>query len=184
MGESSGDRLTVHLRALDDADPGVRLQAVAALASLGDAAAVPLLIRVFERDPATHVRRMAANALWRIGDPAAIEPLVAALLDRGEPPGLRSDCADALGQMADCGDLPGHRRSAVVQALLAVLGDESTEVRCFAAFALGLLRDPAALPALRRTLAADEGIDPRWGPVRDEAREAIALIEARPAAPP
>jgi HEAT repeat protein len=137
------------------------------------------LLSAFQHDSEIGVRKMAVNALWLLGDPVVLEPIIAALLDREEHPSLRSDCADALGQMAECWSLDEQGKKAALEALLAVLQDENTEVRCFAAFALGLLRDPAAIPALQHVVATDEGTDPRWGPVRDEAREAITLIEGR-----
>jgi HEAT repeat protein len=167
----------VLVQALDDGDPGVRREAVASLASIGDPAAVPRLLRAFQSDRETSVRKSAVNALWLLGGPAAFEPIVATLLDSGEAPELRSDCADALAQMADCGDLDEPQRKAALDALLTALRDGSAEVRYFAAFALGMLRDPAALVALKQTAATDDGTAPRWGSVSDEAMEAVQLIE-------
>jgi HEAT repeat protein len=167
------------VRALDDDDRHVRTEAVRALGLLGDASVVEALLRVFRHDSDSWVRDMAITGLSLLGGPVVIEPLVTSLLDRDEPTHVRSSCADALGDIAQGWELDEQPRKTAMEALLSVLQDEQTEVRLFAAFALGKFRDPAAIPALQRVVEADEGIDPRWGPVRDEAKEAIAVIDGR-----
>ena len=57
------------------------------------------------------------------------------------------------------------------------LTDSSVEVRFWAAFSLGALKDLQALPALQRLAEQDEGILSNWGSVRDEAVEAIRSIQ-------
>jgi tetratricopeptide (TPR) repeat protein len=37
------------------------------------------------------------------------------------------------------------------------------------------------IPALQRLVDTDDGVSPRWGRIRDEAREAIQVIEGRAA---
>lgn len=167
------------VRALEDDDADVRAQAANSLAAIGDAAAVEPLIRTFQHDSSPWAREMAINALWLIGDPAPLQPLIDTLLDHEEPPGVRSACAEALGELACAEALDEPGKKAALAALLSALQDEATKVRFFAAFALGLLRDAAAIPALQHVVATDEGTDPRRGSVRDEAIEAIALIEGR-----
>lgn len=175
------DRVAVPvlIQALDDDSPGVRREAVTSLASIGDPAALPSLLKAFQCDNETVVRKAAVNALWLLGGSMAIEPIIATLLDSSEPPDLRSDCADALAQMADCGSLDEQQKETALMALLAALRDQDAEVRYFAAFALGMLRDPAAIPALKQAIVEDDGTVPRWGSVRDEARESIKIIEKR-----
>jgi HEAT repeat protein len=72
------------------------------------------------------VRWWAAEALGRLGDPAAVEPLLAALSDEASV--VRAWAARALGQL---GDLQAF------EPLLATLSDEDSFVRTWAAEALG-----------------------------------------------
>jgi HEAT repeat protein len=165
--------------ALGDDDPAVRTQAASSLAAIDDRSAVEPLLETFQQDSDPWVREMAINALWLIGDPAPLEPLIATLRNHGEPAGIRSACAEALGELACAEVLDEPGKQAAMGALIDALQEESPRVRFFAAFALGLLRDPAAIPALQHVAATDDGVDPRHGSVRDEAREAIARIEGR-----
>lgn len=167
------------VQALDDDDSHVRTEAVRALGLLDDASVVGPLLRVFRHDSDSWVRDMAITGLWLLGGPVVIGPLVTSLLDRNEPTHVRSSCADALGNIAEGWKLDEQPRNTAMEALLSALQDEQAEVRLFAALALGKLRDPAAIPALQRVVETDEGIDPRWGPVRDEAKVAIGVIEGR-----
>jgi len=112
----------------------------------------------------------AAYALGQLDDPRAVDPLLAKLADTGEEPRVRGFVAEAL---------IFYREQRVVAALIAVLSDPSAEVRFWAAFALGELKDPAALGALERLAQTDDAAVPRWGSVRDEAAAAIETIRAR-----
>jgi HEAT repeat protein len=157
------------VRALaEDSEPSVRAGGAHALGELDDAIAVEPLIRSLTSDESPDVRKMAACALGKIGDVAALATLIEVLTNPDESPDVRAECAEALGEIG---------QEAAVMPLVNTLGDASEVVRFFAAFALGLLRDPRALPALRHVAATDEGVAQGWGSVREEAAEAIAHIE-------
>jgi len=74
------------------------------------------------------VRTAAAGALGQIGDPRAVEPLIAALKDEGES--VRSSAARALGKIGD---------PRAVESLIAALKDKKWHVRKPAAGALDRL---------------------------------------------
>ena len=74
------------------------------------------------------VRTAAAGALGQIGDPRAVEPLIAALKDEGES--VRSSAARALGKIGD---------PRAVESLSAALKDKKWHVRKPAAGALDRL---------------------------------------------
>ena len=94
-------------------------------------------------------RCLAAQALGRIGDSLAVEPLVAALLDEDED--VRTDVAGALSALAD----PGAAR----QLLENLLGDPCTDVKLAAIDALVRLKDPKVVSWLRRLVKGrDEDI--------------------------
>src|SRR6185503_14281205 len=157
--------------ALKDDDPGVRQQAVIALAQAGDDPPVAALLEALT-DPNWQVRANAASALglrggrnnvdalvaalrdtnWQVreqaawalglkGDARAIEPLVDALKD--EHAVVREKAAWALG-------LKGNRGS--VEGLIEALKDASPKVRGMAAWALGLRGDSRAGDALKDAL--------------------------------
>jgi HEAT repeat protein len=94
-------------------------------------------------------RCQAAQALGRIGDSAAVEPLIAALLDEDED--VRVDAAVALGQIADS--------RAVGPLLENLAGDPCGEVKLAVVQGLARLRASEAVPWLRRlAVARDESI--------------------------
>jgi HEAT repeat protein len=172
LGFASEERVLGPLvAALRDPDPPVRCAAARALGALDSPRAVPALIAVLQTDSSPDARTDAAYALGLIGDDRAVEPLLAKLADPVEDPRVRGFAAEALVG-------PGARRA--VPALIAALDDPSVEVRFWAAFALGQLRDPAALAPLERLARTDEATLPGWWSVSDEAAAAIESIRARP----
>ncbi len=90
---------------------------------------VPLLADLLNR-PHVGVRRRAAAAIGRIGDPAGVAPLLEVLGPGDEDEGVRADAAFALGEIES---------AAAADRLLALLSDTktSTAVRARAAEALG-----------------------------------------------
>ena len=58
-----------------------------------------------------------------------------------------------------------------------MLRDPAPEVRFWSAFAQGWLRDPRALPELRRLAAEDTAEVPGWWSVGKEAADTIPIVE-------
>jgi HEAT repeat protein len=162
-----------------------------ALAHIG-APAVPVLLDALDWQY-THVAPYAAQALGRIGDRRALEPL-AGLLDRRDYH-ARHNAAEALGDLGDpaatphlvraVGDERGWVRVAAAEALLR-LGDRShlpviIEVlrhceddwdRAQAAAALGRIGGPEAIAALKEA-RRDSAFEVRWAATK-------ALVGAAP----
>lgn len=114
--------------------------------------------------------RRAAAAAWtlgRLGHPSSVEPLRAVLRKTGTHHDVRAHAAEALGCL-------GSREA--VTDLVAALGDSTAEVRYWAAFALGQIGDPGALPALERLAQSDHRAVGSSGSVADEASRAAELI--------
>ena len=150
----------------------VRLHAVEALGKTTSSGAVAPLIATAVNDADSAVREDAVRALGSIGNPHAVEFLLAAM---AKEPGLRTLAAEALGRIGD-------RRA--VPALIAVVtganppattrtvtgcGDQWTEevvTQAAAVRALGLIGDEAAISAL--TAALDSTF------TRAEAAEALS----------
>lgn len=155
--------------ALHDSDPRVRGEAARSLGALDSSQAVPWLITVLQTDGDADTRKAAAFALGLLGDPRAIDPLLAKLAETTEEPRVRGSVAEAFSWYKD-------RRA--VPHLIAVLSDSSVEVRFWAAFALGELKDPAALTGLEQLAQSDNATLPGWGSVKNEAAAAIQRIRA------
>jgi HEAT repeat protein len=189
------------LQALVDPTPGVRLEAVAVLGWLKDARALAPLAAVATADGDTEVRRAAVgslgfapvthdlaiaallhalrDAVWQVREEAATtlgklraqvarEPLVAALDDDYWQVRLRA--VRALGQLGSSissGDLNA------ASAVAALLTHTISNLRKEAALALGELRDPGTVPALR------DALDDRDPDVRKAVRIALQQVEGR-----
>ncbi len=85
-------------------------------------------------------RCLAAKALGRIGDGAAVEPLIKALLDEDED--VRTDAAEALLALGD--------PQSVTQLTENLLGDPCSEVKLAAIQTLAKVQDKQIIPWLRR----------------------------------
>ncbi len=148
-----------------ESDPVARVLAAEALGELGTPAAVEPLSTSLQ-DESRQVREAAASALGKIGDHRAAEPLVTALGDQTkkvreaaaaalEAMGWQPD-ATATGakfwvvkrQWARCIEIGGP----AVEPLIAVLTQQSKDVRKGAAKALGKIGDTRAVDPLLAAL--------------------------------
>lgn len=147
--------------AKDDED-NKDLQGIAVeVARLASRESVPVLA-VLTRAGDRWVQVTAALALARLG-----EPLGLATLETLRHQGLdwvdRQHVAEALGQTGS---------PAALEPLLDMLNDSDYDVRTSAVKSLGLLRQDAAIPALRQTMERDDNKI-----VRVYAAEALAKLE-------
>lgn len=144
IGEPAG--IPYLLGALDDNDGEVRKYATRALIKLNRAAVAPLVTYL----PAATARGAggAIRALGDIGDPAAVEVLLA---QAGGP--NRPDVFLALGKLKD-----GRARS----ALVAGLADRDWRVRMNAAMALGPVGGTEAVAPLQKTLEDEVHVVREW----------------------
>jgi HEAT repeat protein len=169
---------TLILPLLSDRDEFARREAAYALGLTGSAVGVSALAAALETDREAAVRGAAAVALGQIGD-ATAAPFLAGSLARRLPPRsgrerprrrrveedefVRRAAAVALGQL---------RSREAVPLLIETLSDERApdDVRREAARALGLIGDPASLPALRAALTSR---DPYLSRIAFEAVRAL-----------
>jgi arylsulfatase A-like enzyme len=143
------------VRATQDADPGVRLQAIIGAALLGDAPALVQTAAVLQRSDLPPVmRRDALLAQARAGQRHATLPL-AAVLDESQDVYERIEIIEALGRLGDEGAAP---------ALLRQL--TTLRTRLYAIEALGQVRARAAVPELSKVLAQDRFISWRKAAAR------------------
>ena len=130
-------------------------------------------------------RCLAARACGRIGAPAAVQPLIAALLDEDED--VRTDAAEALWELAD--------PRAGQQLFENLLGDPCTEVKLAAIKTLAKLQDKRVIPWLQRMVKGrDEEITwdeeefyasgwDDWVDIQIKAVDALAVLNAGEAVP-
>jgi len=114
-------------------------------------------------DPA--IREAIARVLGEVKDRRAVAPLLEAIQSAGD---TGRNSATALIQIAD---------PASVEPLIELLGNQGEEVRLYAAYALGGLKDRRAVPALTRILADSSSS------VRGIAAHALGQIGSRDATP-
>ncbi len=112
-------------------------------------------------DPA--IRESIARVMGEVKDRRAVAPLLEALQTAGD---TGRNSATALIQIAD---------PASVEPLIELLGNKEEQVRLYAAYALGGLKDRRAVPARARTLADASSS------VRGIAAHALGQIGARDA---
>ncbi len=108
------------------------------------------------------VRSRAAEALGKIGDDAAIDPLIAIMKQPQADRDVRARTAEALGRL---------RAAQAVEPLATSLHDIVWRVRYQAVIALGLIADPAAKTAL----ADAARYDPDFR-VREAAQSALQQL--------
>jgi HEAT repeat protein len=149
---------------LKDRDEFVRREAAYALGQTRSSLGVPALSIALATDKKPSVRGAAAVALGQIGDASAASALADALSRKLPATGflnrirrkkveedefVRRSAAIALGQI---------KSREAVSVLIDALSNERTpaDIRREAARALGLIGDPAAVPALRSALTAKD----------------------------
>jgi HEAT repeat protein len=161
MEMPSGDTGSHYDRELAHMDPDVRWIAVTDLEEQGGTEAVRYLIKALRDPEFISIRWRAAIALGNLGDPAAVEPLIAALGDENDH--VREEAADSLGRIGDERAIP---------ALILAMKDPQRGVRLRAMSALVRIGDPAK-PALEKAMGSVEEAMAR------SAREALDDIREK-----
>jgi HEAT repeat protein len=147
--------------ALRDEDMNVRERAAETLGKINDAGTVKLVTAAL-RDSGTDysVRRNIVEALRKIDNSLAIEPLIVAMKD-----------SDWRVRLAATQELARREDSRVIVSMIAALADEQVEVRSEAAKSLGKTGNPRAVEPL---IAA---LNDKAAYVRYEAMLALGKIK-------
>ena len=200
---SGPDAARVLIPLLNDKAEFVRREAAYGLGEAGESSGAAPLVRLMQNDPAFEVRTASAIALGKIGDRSALQSLVEVLRSRPNEDAefLRRSAARSIGQIAQkdlTGDTsvvtpqnflpekfkelgPEHAAkntapsSSAVDVLVGVLKNnaESDDTRREAAFALGAIGDPRAVPTLQTSTRSSD----RY--LAEIAREALLKIARR-----
>jgi HEAT repeat protein len=141
-----------HIKNLESLDYDQYRETITKLAQFGEPAVEPLIKGLKKRDAG--VRCGCAEALGKIGDPRAVEPLIKKLGDRGQyevregwkliyAQTMATSCARALGDIGD---------PRAVEPLIELLTDRDPSHREAAMWALGKIGDERAIgPLIERT---------------------------------
>lgn len=167
IGDSRAVDRMIEVFKTTDSD-AVRLTLVGALGQLTDQKAVPVLIDALT-DELPVVRRLAANALGKIGEPAVDQ--LQQVLKTADSAELRGLAASTLGAI-------GSEQAAPL--LIAALEDQDQKVQIMSAKALGQLDDESAVEPLIQALHnAPEKVTEAAGDalVELEAKAVPLLIE-------
>ena len=120
------------------------------LINIKDTRVVKLLIQALHDNNWGNRRRRAANALGKLGDKSAVEPLIQALKE-----------SDVQIRRAAAGALEKVGNAEAVEALIQSLKDTDKSVRLLSANALGKIGDSRAVEHLIQALM-DKEEDVRW----------------------
>ncbi len=168
IGPDASSAIPSILPYLEHEDTQTRVETIQSLAGIGIGEGVVEGIAGRLQDEESRVRQEAAQALGRFGPDgvAATNALVRALDD--DEPGVQRAAAHSLGLIAPASE------GAIDDLVDALAALEDPQARREAAWALGRFGALAgsAVPALERVAESDE-----YGYIRDEALEAIRLIE-------
>lgn len=133
IGKTGGEKaIPLLLKVLNDNDADVSWKAIVALENIGEASVEPL-IDIFKNGD-WHIRGRAAEALGKIGDERAVQPLIHALEGKRKNERnkyIRGKAAEALGLIGD---------ERAVQPLIKALEDKNIYVRLRAEDALERIR--------------------------------------------
>ncbi len=159
----------------------LRIEMVKALGVLGDAKAVPILIKVMEQtkeNQPVSVHREAAKALGMIGDPSAVEALLAVTFRVPDSPsttdiGNRSKLAlVAIGEPAEPGVIKMLKgEQAEVNKLAANNGVDLLIVQQTAVGILGAMGAKSAVEDLLAFMPRDGCVDPNAAPPKKKKRK-------------
>src|SRR5262249_14938719 len=143
----------LQIKALGDADGGLRMQAVENLGLLGDARAIPAVRAILVRENLQMFERVkAAHALLRLGDRSGVPWRLTAL---ESPRGTgRSAATLALGYA---------KEERFVPVLTKLLRDPEIDVTIAAATALSRYGRKDGLPLLQQALADQDDFTRRHG---------------------
>ena len=133
------------IAALDDANPSARAAAARTIGLLGDRSALPLLLNHLQAESDILAGEQIGWAIGQLGDPTAVQPLLAALESDNEA--LQSRSAYALGLL---------RADEAVPALAQTLETGGAMAQRRAAEALGAIGTSEAVAALQEPLSDSE----------------------------
>lgn len=181
---------TVLLDALKGKRPSLWMPAAVAISQSESKRAIrPLLQLMLDPSRPARQRQAAAYALsftWTgLADARYMtsigEAFILVLQNQDETPGLRGQVAEGLAYLfGPCAGAPRDRRRRAYrdagEKLITALGDPAAEIRFWAAFALGSMCYRAALPMLRKSAQIDQARFGDWGPVSQEAADAVARM--------
>lgn len=140
LGQAKNPRAIQPLiEAMADFDKSVREQATLALSNIGKTAVGQLSDAM--KEPKWETRYRAAEALGKIADEKAVQPLIKALSDSRDH--VRYMAAKGLRELGD---------SDAIEPLIILLKDENIYVRTMAVRALGTIGGTTATGALAATL--------------------------------
>ena len=172
----------LQLLAHKKSDADLMMQAAVELSLVTNAGTMDPLIYLMKSGDTPDRRKAAAYALTfsffrnvkRLND-----AFVEVLNDTEQPPPVRAQAAEGLGNYHAYGDHRTKQFQLALHVLVDALSDRSAEVRFWSAFALGSMGSKAALPALRTLARNDPSLVKGWWYVSEEADDAISNILGR-----
>jgi HEAT repeat protein len=154
------------IHSLTDENADVRVKVAEALGNLGDPAAVGPLGKAAKTNYA------AVTALGKLKSPASVVPLVSVMQDKQVAVPLRIEAITALEKLGDPQPVP-----ALIQTMQLELAlDPSSALATQCAHALGVIKDPRGIEALRKLV----GTPTMAGQVAEQALKDMGVSAAVP----
>jgi HEAT repeat protein len=154
------------IHSLTDENTDVRVKVAEALGNLGDPAAVGPLGKAAKTNYA------AVTAMGKLKSPASVAPLVSVMQDKQLPVPLRFEAITALEKLGDPQAVP-----ALIQTMQLELAlDPSSNLPTQCAHALGVIKDPRGIEALRKLV----GTPTMAGQVAEQALKDMGVSAAVP----
>lgn len=163
------------LKLLSSADEEERWEAAKALTQRGKRA-LRGCVRIVNQHNSHPGRLQAVYTVSSLFDLESLDFLLGLLADRSEEPEIRAQAAEGLGNLCHFMDRRLRVYHRASSALRKALGDKHAEVRFWAAFALGCMREKNALALLDTLAASDQELCPGWWSVAQEAADVALYI--------
>lgn len=152
--------------------------AVIALGRIGHHSATPLLLDFLSDEM---LAPAVVDALGKIADPRALQPLLKMLHYEGEEPlvplpQLLRAIVRVVDAASAAAELPPWLRESARHAVVEALASADAEDRMAALFFAGWVRDPALIPLIASRLAIDADQDAAYSALRRMGAEAVSDV--------
>lgn len=167
------------VREIAEEDAIEAVEASKRLADLRSRSSLRPLTELLWTGKTPNVRELACYALACMHYPQLTSTFIECLQNVNEAENVRSQAAEALGMLYGNAVKRSSDYRSAEAVLLTSLSDSSPAVRFWCCFALGCMKSKRAMKQLSRLKSSDKSLYPGWWFVREEASDALDMIQGR-----